>query len=216
VAVVKIHWEAKEHLPDVEVLECHSFSQGLFEQVHLCAALSARYGFPVIYETNSQQGGTYADAFAHLHPETKLLRHHTDHAKKFDTEMGLTVIKRLVVDRRLRIPEEKLEDEGVVQFIQELRDLVPPFSRHNHISAAVWFAFRYAYEQYRYHAIGEIRSAYGRGNLNAMPYFGGRGSVASGYQTFGYRSYNQRDTLLQREQQKEIDRFNEQLRGSRG
>jgi hypothetical protein len=216
VAVVKIHWEAKEHLPDVEVLECHSYTQGLFEQVHLCAALSAQYGYPVIYESNSQQGNVYADTFAHLHPETKLLRHHTTHANKFDDSMGLTVVKRLVVDRRLRIPPEHLDDEGVIQLVQELRDLAPPFLLHNHISAAIWFAVRYAYERVRFQGMGAIRSAYGNGNMNPSPYFGGRQAAIAAYRSFGYRPYGQQyESVLEREQQKEMDRFLKQMRPGR-
>lgn len=219
IAVVKIHWEAQQHLPDVEIQECYSFSQGLFEQVHLAAALSVQYGYPVIYESNSQQGNVYRDTFAHLHPETQLLRHHTTRQNKFDDKMGLTVVKRLVIDRRLRVPPERLEDEGVVQLVQELRDLAPPFHLHNHIAAAIWFAVRHAYEQVRYGRVGEIRSTYGNGNMHERaatgPYYGGRPAAVHAYQRFGYKSYNPYDSLVERERQKEVERFKRQLQGAR-
>jgi hypothetical protein len=216
VAVVRIHWPIQEELPNVEIQECHSFTQGLFEQVHMCAALSARYGYPVIYEINSQQGGTYQNAFAHLHPETQLLRHHTDHKTKFDTSMGLTVVKRLAVERKLRIPPEHMDEEGTVQLIQELRDLQPPFRTHNHIAAAIWFAVRYAYEQVRYHAVMPIRTTYGeriQRQTQSGPYFGGRPAAVAQYQNFGFRSYNYREDLLRREMEKEQQRFARQLQG---
>jgi hypothetical protein len=217
VAVVRIQWPIQEELPNVEIQECHSYTQGLFEQVHMCAALSTRYGYPVIYEINSQQGGTYQNAFAHLHPETKLLRHHTDAKTKFDTSMGLTVVKRLAVERKLHVPPDHLDDEGTVQLIQELRDLQPPFKTHNHIAAAIWFAVRYAYEQVRYHQVMPIRTTYGnRLQLNRRgPYYGGQPSAVDTYNRFGYRSYNYREDVLRREMQKELDRFREQQEGHR-
>jgi hypothetical protein len=214
VAVLRINWPIQEELPNVELQECHSFSQGLFEQVHMCADLSARYGYPVIYEVNSQQGGTYANCFAHLHPDITLLRHHTDQKSKFDTSMGLTVVKRLAVDRKLHIPLERMEDEGTVQFIQELRDLQPPFKTHNHISAAIWFAVRYAYEQVRYHAVMPIRTTYGeRIQRPAGAYFGGRPAAVEQYRNFGHRSYSYREDILRKEMRKEQERFARQLQG---
>ena len=98
---------------------------------------------------NAQQGGTYQNAFMHLHPETQLLRHFTTQANKFDTSMGLTVVKRLVEVRKLYVSPSQMETDGVQSLVQEIRDLQPPFKLHNHISAAIWFAVRYAYEKVR-------------------------------------------------------------------
>ncbi len=218
IAVIKLLWPDKEILPEVELQEAHSFSEGLFEQVHLCAALSAKYGYPVIYEGNSQQGGTYANAFKHLHPEVQLLRHYTSQVAKFDTQMGLTVVKRLVVERRLKVRPELLDTEGVVQLIQELRDLAPPFQRHNHIAAAIWFAVRYAYEQARHRTVGEIRSIYHDPRLNRQaqtPYYGGRPGMAATYQRFGYRPYRGGYDVVEQERQKEVDRFMQQTQRTR-
>src|SRR5262249_53006247 len=113
IAVVKIHWAQGDELPKVEVLEAHDFAQGLSEQVHFCARLSNVYGYPVLYEINAQQGGTYQNAFMHLHPETQLLRHFTTQANKFDTSMGLTVVKRLVEVRRLYVSPSQIETDGI-------------------------------------------------------------------------------------------------------
>src|SRR5262249_18789310 len=149
-----------DELPKVEVLEAHDFTQGLIEQVHFCARLSNVYGYPVLYEINAQQGGTYQNAFMHLHPETQLLRHFTDQATKFDHSMGLTVVKRLVEIRKLYVPPEQIESDGIQAFIEEVRDLVPPFKTHNHISAAIWFAVRYAYQKVRHYKGPTIKLTY--------------------------------------------------------
>lgn len=219
IAVVRIHWQAGEHLPDVEMLEAHAFTQGLFEQVHYCAALADQYGCPVIYESNSQQGNVYADTFSHLHPETKLLRHHTTRQNKFDDKMGLTVVKHLVVDRRLKVPASRLEDEGITTFIHEVRDLAPPFSQHNHISAAVWFAVRHAYQQARLYAAPEHRSAWGAGSRawydKRTPYYGGRQPAVYGYGRFGFRPMAHYDDILERERHKEEVRFYDALERAR-
>jgi len=160
IAVVKIHWAQGDELPRVEILEAYDFKQGLVEQVHFCARLSEKHGYPVLYEINSQQGGTYQNAFMHLHPETQLLRHYTSEATKFDASMGLTVVKTLVEAFKLYVPPEQIESEGVQAFIEEVRDLVPPFKVHNHISAAIWFAVRYVYEKVRHYKGPSVGIAY--------------------------------------------------------
>lgn len=162
IAVVRINWPAGDTLPNVELPTCYSFTEGLFEQVQLCADLAAHYNCPLIYEGNSQQGEVYAQTFKHLRPETKLHRYHTTKSNKFDARMGLTVIKRLVVDRRLWVDPQKVEEEGFQNLIAEIRDLAPPFTAHNHISAAIWFAVRFVYEQVRHLKGPIIRTTYGR------------------------------------------------------
>jgi hypothetical protein len=164
-AVCRIRWPQGDELPEVEVLEAHAFTQGLFEQVHFCSELSERYGYPVIFEINAQQGGTYQQTFMHLHPEVKLIRHFTSHNNKFDDAMGLTVIKRLVEERQLYVMQEQLETDGIQSLIQEIRDLQPPFKLHNHISMALWFAVRYVYERVRHYKAPPIKLTYA---LNPM------------------------------------------------
>ena len=159
-AVVRVQWPQGDELPRVDVLEAHQFTRGLFEQVHFCAELSKRYGYPVIYEGNSQQGGVYQNTFMHLHPDIPIVRHFTSHSNKFDDAMGMTVVKRLVEKRLLYVPPDDLDSEGVLALVQEVRDLVPPFKQHNHISAAIWFAVRYVYERIRHYRTPPISLSY--------------------------------------------------------
>jgi hypothetical protein len=209
ISVVKVRWPQGDELPYVEIQECYNFTQGLFEQVHFCAALHREYGYPVIYEGNSQQGGGYQNAFQHLHPDVPLIRHYTSHSNKVDikTGMGLTVVKRLAVDRRLFVREERLETEGVQQLIQEIRDLQPPFKEHDHIAASVWFVVRHCYERVRHYKGPQIASTYGATDVwrRASPYFGGSPATAM---VKPYASYaGNHEDVAQREQQKEFDRF---------
>lgn len=219
IAVVKVHWKVGEAMPNVEILEAHSMTQGLFEQVHFCAALSANYRFPVIYETNSQQGQVYRDTFNHLHPETQLLRHYTTRENKFDNSMGLSVVKTLMVDRRIRVPAERIEDEGITTLIHEIRDLAPPFNQHDHIAAAIWFAIRHAYEQVRYFGLAQVENGFRQGNLDwyhrQSPYYGGRQSAMQASRQFGYRPWTWQEDVVARERRKEEERFVAQLRSGR-
>jgi hypothetical protein len=113
----------------------------------------------VIYEGNSQQGNTYQTTFNHLHPEVPLIRHYTTQANKFDTGMGLTVLKTLVRKERLRIAPEVMETEGAERLLEEIRDLGTP--AHDHIACALWFIIRLRYEQTRYKSRKTaIRSGY--------------------------------------------------------
>jgi hypothetical protein len=102
----------------------------------------------MIYESNAQQGGTYANAFGHLRPEVKLIPFYTTHGAKFDEEMGLTVIATLVRNERLKVPGDKLEDEGMQAFLQEIRDLGT--ERHDHITASTWFVVNWLYQHVRH------------------------------------------------------------------
>lgn len=204
ITVLKIHWPYGEELPNVEIQEAHAFTQGLFEQVHFCASLAARYGYPVIYEINSQQGGTYQNSFSHLHPEVELLRHYTTNANKFDTSMGLSVVKTLVNKRKLHVPDHQLESDGIQNLIQELRDLKPPFTKHDHICASIWFAVRYAYERARHSKLAPIQSSY------LQPY------RRSGFQV-GFNSAlpSPAEKVFEQDIQAEIERFRRQLNGNR-
>lgn len=208
IAVLKIHWPQGDELPEVELQEAHAYTQGLFEQVHFCANLAHKYGYQVIYEINSQQGGAYGSSFQHLHPEVKLLHHYTSHANKFDSGMGLSIVKTLVNKKKLRVAEELIESDGIQHFVTEVRDLQPPFKSHDHICAAIWFAVRYAYEQVRHYKGPKLNNTY------LKPY-GGRfipgGASALG---FGFGSQpSEYERLLNSEREKEQRRFLNQLNG---
>ena len=131
--------------------------------------------------------------------------------------MGLTVVKRLAVDRRLKVPASNLEDEGVAQFIVELRDLAPPFRLHNHISAAVWFAVRYAYEQERFRNVSGAQNTYGQQHMQRYngPYYGGRPPAVMAYKAFGFQPWSHYEDVLERERRKEEELFVQALRGRR-
>lgn len=226
IAVVKIHWPPGDELPEIEIPEAYNFSQGLFEQVHLCAELHEKYGFPVIYERNAQQGQVYADTFRHLHPEVPLIGHYTSHQNKFDVSMGLSVIKRLAIESKLFVPEAERESDGIEQLVVEIRDLQPPFKTHNHISAAIWFAVRHAYDKVRHYSGPTFRTvaspfdSYHGYHLNGRFTWNGVGMWKGALQQtvtpsehfgFGLSMY-QRDPV-QEAMRQEWDRFASQLRG---
>jgi len=119
-----------------------------------------RFFYPILYEVDGQQGGTYQNNFMHLHPEVPLQRHYTGRSNKFDTSMGLTIVKRLVEVRKLFVLPDQIESEGIQAFIEEVRDLQPPFKVHDHISAAIWFAVRYVYEHVRHYRGPSVGIAY--------------------------------------------------------
>ena len=205
ISVLKINWPQGEELPSVEVQEAHNFTDGLFEQVHFCADLSKEYGYPVIFEVNGQQGGTYQNSFMHLHPEIKLLRHYTSASNKFDTAMGLTVVKTLVSKKKLHVPESVLDSEGIQALVQELRDLRPPFKTADHICASIWFAVRYAYERIRHYKGPEIQSTFlkpYKSRFRPNPVL-----------SFGFNQMSERDKLILEERKKEERKFYNQLNG---
>ena len=168
IAVTRINWPQGELLPRLEVLECHAYPQGLFEQVNFAADLSERCGYPVLIERNGQQGETYQQTFRHLRPSIKTLLYYTTGHNKFDATMGLTVVKRLVMDRRLWVPEVIRDSDGFQAFVAEIRDLAPPFNQHNHISMAIWIAFRYVYERVRHSKVPAIGLSYGMNPMTQM------------------------------------------------
>jgi hypothetical protein len=148
IAVVKIRWAKSEPLPDVHVMEAYKFEQGVFEQVEFCADLSARYECSVMYEANSQQRGTYTNAFSHQRPGVKLVPVYTTEGNKFDNEMGLTRIRTLIQSEKLKVPQSQVESEGIQTMLTEVRDLGT--DRHDHLCCAVWFVYKWLFEQVRY------------------------------------------------------------------
>lgn len=186
IVVLRIRWPAGDKLPEVQVLKALKVTDGLWEQVHKCASLSAEYNAPVIYETNGQQGGTYQQAFGHLHPETQLIRHYTTQGNKFDTEMGLTVLKTLLRDRRMETLATELETEGVKTLVHELRDLGQ--GGHDHICCALWFVVRHMYQSARMYAGPRMANGYGQSRVAGLR-FGGAGQFKFGH------AYRRRDPL---------------------
>jgi hypothetical protein len=158
IAVVRVAWPRDQSLPKVELLEAYRFQQGLIEQVHFAADLAHKYECDVIYEINGQQGGNYADTFAHQRPEVRLLRFFTGVEKNTDQEMGLTVVRTLVKSGYLKVPATEVNSDGVRAFMQEIRDLGMR-NADDHISCAVWFVVRWLYDQIRYTT--ELRPAVG-------------------------------------------------------
>jgi hypothetical protein len=150
IAVVKIRWPRSEKLPEVQVIEAYKFEQGVVEQVDFIADLCAKYQCPLIYEANSQQRGTYTNAFGHYQPAVKLIPVWTTEGNKFDTEMGLTVIKTLITTERLKVPLSQIDSEGIQSMLSEVRELGGATDRHDHICCAVWFVCKWLYEQVRY------------------------------------------------------------------
>ena len=61
--------------------------------------------------------------------------------------MGLTVIRTLVKQHLLKVPESQLDSEGMQALLREVRDLGT--SAHDHIACSVWFVIRWLYDQVR-------------------------------------------------------------------
>jgi hypothetical protein len=158
ISVVRLRWPKSEKLPEVQVLEAHKFEQGLIEQTDFAADLCWQYpeteegqfkGRPcrLIYENNAMQGGTYKNSFSHRRPEIRLVPVYTG-SGKFDTEMGLTVIRTLVKQKRLGVPESQVDSEGIETFLTEVRDLGSE-REHDHIAASIWFVVTWLWKQVR-------------------------------------------------------------------
>ena len=172
VAVVKIRWPKSEPLPDMHIMEAYKFEQGVYEQVEFCADLSERYECPVMYEANSQQRGTYTSAFSHQRPSVKLVPVYTTEGNKFDNEMGLTRIRTLIQSDKLKVPQSQIESEGIQTMLSEVRDLGS--DKHDHICAAVWFVYKWLFEQVRYLNVGYAAPTMTRRfGGNAGGFFGG-------------------------------------------
>ena len=158
ISAMRIRWPKSQKFPDVEILEATKFEQGLFEQVDFAADMCWRHtetqkgafeGRParLVYENNALQGATYRNAFQHKRPEIRLVPYYTSAGAKFDTEMGLTVIRTLVREHKLKVMESQIETEGVQTLLREIRDLGS--NAHDHISASIWFVVRWIYAQVR-------------------------------------------------------------------
>jgi hypothetical protein len=157
ISVVRIRWPKDDKLPEIQLLEAHRHDGGLFEHSNFAADLCWKYpeteegqnkGRPcrLIYESNAQQGGTYKNWFRNVRPEIRLVPIYTSEGAKFDTEMGLTVIRTIVKDHRLHVPESQITSEGIETFLTEVRDLGSD-REHDHIAASVWFAVRWLWKQ---------------------------------------------------------------------
>lgn len=205
ICVCRIRWKQGNKLPEVEVLRAIKCTEGLWEQVHLCAALAAEYGAPVVYETNGQQGGTYATTFAHLHPEVSLIRHYTSAGNKFDTEMGLTVLRTLLRERCLLSTPDQLETEGLQTLITEIRDLGQ--GAHDHIACSLWFVVRHAYQGARMFSGPRVASTYGQARIGGLRF----GGATTAFR-FGGAVHN-RSPLLDA-QRAEQERFRRQHEGA--
>lgn len=147
ISVVKLRWPKDQKLPEVQVLEAYKFEQGIIEQVKFAADLALQYNCDVMYESNAQQKGNYRDTFQHFRPDVRLVEFYTKHESKYDTEAGLQIIRTIVRSGRLKVPESKLDSEGVLALMQEVRDLGG--EAHDHIACSVWFPIRWFYEQVR-------------------------------------------------------------------
>jgi hypothetical protein len=183
IMVSRIRWDEGHDLPYVEIQECYKVTEGMFEQVHMLAALANQYKCPVIYEANSQQGNTYANAFMHLHPEITLIRHFTSNQSKFDTKMGLTVLKTMMKQDSLKVMSLQVETEGFKQFLYELRDLGMQ-GAHDHLCAALWFTVRLAYEGNRWQKLQPITQGYVPSpqvmGYRRTPFYGGSRVIDAG------------------------------------
>lgn len=177
IAVVRLSWKRDqtgkpENLPTLEVPECFAFEQGLYEQVRLCAALARDYNCPVIVETNSQQGYTYPDTFEHLAnigeiQRVNLLRHYTTGAVKWDLDAGLSVMPTLLKSGRFRIPESQLSSDGVRALASEIR-LLGRTGSHDHLLAAIWFAYKRVFDEVKSWQRPQIRNGYVPGGMTGL------------------------------------------------
>ena len=157
ISVVRIRWPKDDKMPEVQLLEAHRHDGGLFEHSNFAADLCWKYpeaeegqnkGRPcrLVFESNSQQGGVYKNWFRNVRPEIRLVPFYTSEGAKFDTEMGLTVIRTLVNQHRLGVPESQITSEGMETFLTEVRDLGSD-REHDHIAASVWFVVAWLWKQ---------------------------------------------------------------------
>lgn len=142
-AVVRGEWAPGEPIPTLDVLEAYRFTEGIFEQVGFAAKLARDHDCAVIYETNSQQGMNYKAVFDRVAPDVKLIGHYTSAHEKWDERLGVTIIKTLVRDRKLRVPQGLLEEDGIRTLLTEIRDLRVGSTADDHISSALWFVVRW-------------------------------------------------------------------------
>jgi len=168
ISVVRLRWPKDDNLPEVQLLEAHRHEGGLFEHSNFAADLCWKYpetekgqneGRPcrLVYESNAQQGGTYKDWFRNVRPEIRLVPFYTSEGAKFAEDMGLTVIRTLVTQHRLGVPESQITSEGIETFLTEVRDLGQHGSEreHDHIAASVWFVVRWLWKQVKTMQVGD-------------------------------------------------------------
>lgn len=156
-AVVRIEW-GQEPLPQVAVLEAYKVRDEAIEQVKEAARLARRYGrltkpAPVIVEVNAMQR-VYRQLFKHFAPDIPVIGHYTNDRNKHDEQMGLTVLKTLVREGRLKLVSPEGRDhqsEGMRSLVHEIRDLGS--SKNDHISCAVWFVLYHTFQQVRNRAL---------------------------------------------------------------
>lgn len=101
-------------LPWVEVYEPRAYRLGVISQVKLLQQIRAKYGGPVIYETNGPQSLTYRRLFEAWAPEVGLIGFHTNERNKWDARMGMQVVGEIAKAGRLKIfaREHFDEDDG--------------------------------------------------------------------------------------------------------
>ena len=98
-------------LPWVEVYEPRAFRLDLIAQVRLCQQIRARYGGPVIWETNGPQRMTYRRLFEAFAPEVPLIGHHTSETNKWDSHMGVQIVGSISKAGRLKVFGREHYDE---------------------------------------------------------------------------------------------------------
>jgi hypothetical protein len=168
ISVVRIRWPRDAKLPEVQLLEAIKSEQGMIEQIDLAAELAAQYECKIVLESDAIQGPLYRSVFQNRHPKAVILPFFT-RSRKFDTEMGLTVIRTLVKDKLLKASADKLDSEGVQAFMREIRDLGSERAV-DHLSCSVWFAVRWVYDQVRgYAGANLVGTMGGRGFGGSQP-----------------------------------------------
>jgi hypothetical protein len=144
-AVVALAWAAADLLPELEVLEAHAVHDEAIPQVEQAAALARRYACPVLVEVNAMQR-IFRELFKRVAPDVWVIPHLTDEQSKWHPQMGLTVLKTLVLRDRLKLVGPRTE--GMTALAQELRDLGT--GSKDHLCMACWFAVRYMYDRHRH------------------------------------------------------------------
>jgi hypothetical protein len=160
-AVIRVMWVIGDNLPRVEIMEAYRFTQGIYEQVKAACALARKYQCEVVYEANGQQGNNYAEVRRNLLdsgdvPDVPWNRFYTTQLNKnWDTKLDPTMMRTLLKERRLMVPESLQDDEGIHSFFTEIRDLGA--NTHDHILMAVWMGIRWTYENKRLDKLGDMR-----------------------------------------------------------
>lgn len=155
----RITWAKDDDLPIMELHAAERSKDELWEQVSWCKERAERANLPVIVEGNSQQWGSYSSVFRNIAPGVRIIRHQTAQQNKTDPKLGITVIKTMLRQGRLHIPESMLEEEGVQALIREISDLGMQGS-HDHLCASLWFGVWWAYKERRVNRGPQIVSGF--------------------------------------------------------